>query len=70
MSMPLYSCASIIIEQVFAIPGLGRLLLGSITGRDLPVVQTIIMIIAVIVITVNFIAAISYKYIDPRIRFR
>ncbi|MBS7403128.1 MAG: ABC transporter permease [Oscillospiraceae bacterium] len=62
--------ASIIIEQVFAIPGLGRLLLGSITGRDLPVVQTIIMIIAVIVITVNFIADISYKYIDPRIRFR
>ncbi len=62
--------ASIIIEQVFAIPGLGRLLMGSITGRDLPVVQTIIMIISVIVITVNFIADISYKYIDPRMRFR
>lgn len=62
--------ASIIIEQVFAIPGIGRLLMGSITGRDLPVVQTIIMIIAIIVITVNFIADISYKYIDPRIRFR
>lgn len=62
--------ASIIIEQVFAIPGMGRLLMGSITGRDLPVVQTIIMIIAIIVITVNFIADISYKYIDPRIRFR
>lgn len=62
--------ASIIIEQVFAIPGLGRLLMGSITGRDLPVVQTIIMIISIIVITVNFIADISYKYIDPRMRFR
>lgn len=62
--------ASIIIEQVFAIPGLGRLLMGSITGRDLPVVQTIVMVIAIIVITVNFIADISYKYIDPRIRFR
>ncbi|MEG0035057.1 MAG: ABC transporter permease [Oscillospiraceae bacterium] len=61
---------SIIIEQVFAIPGMGRLLLSSITGRDLPVVQTIIMIIAIIVITVNYIADISYKYIDPRIRFR
>ncbi len=61
---------SIIIEQVFAIPGIGRLLLSSIIGRDLPVVQTIIMIIAIIVITVNYLADLSYKYIDPRIRFR
>lgn len=61
---------SIIIEQVFAIPGIGRLLMSSIIGRDLPVVQTIIMIISIAVITVNYIADISYKYIDPRIRFR
>jgi peptide/nickel transport system permease protein len=61
---------SIIIEQVFAIPGIGRLLLKSIIDRDLPVVQTIVMIIAVIVISVNYLADISYKYIDPRIRFR
>lgn len=61
---------SIIIEQVFAIPGIGRLLLSSIIGRDLPVVQTIIMIISIVVISVNYIADISYKYIDPRIRFR
>ena len=61
---------SIIIEQVFAIPGIGRLLLSSIIGRDLPVVQTIVMIIAFTVITINYAADISYKYIDPRIRFR
>lgn len=61
---------SIIIEQVFTIPGMGRLLLASILKRDFPVVQTIIMIIAVVVITVNYLADISYKYIDPRIRFR
>lgn len=61
---------SIIIEQVFAIPGMGRLLLSSIIGRDLPVVQTIVMIIAIAVITINYLADISYKYIDPRIRFR
>ena len=61
---------SIIIEQVFNIPGMGRLLMTSINGRDLPVVQTIIMVIALVVITVNYIADISYKYIDPRIRFR
>lgn len=61
---------SIIIEKVFAIPGMGRLLMSSITGRDYPAAQTIIMIIATIVITVNYLADISYKYIDPRIRFR
>lgn len=61
---------SIIIEQVFTIPGIGRLLMSCIIKRDFPVVQTIIMIIATVVITVNNIADISYKYIDPRIRFR
>jgi len=61
---------SIIIEQVFNIPGLGRLLVESITKRDVPVAQAITMIIAVTVITVNYLADVSYKYIDPRIRFR
>lgn len=61
---------SIIIEQVFAIPGIGRLMLRSIAQRDYAVVQTIVMIIALVVLTVNYIADISYKYIDPRIRFR
>lgn len=61
---------SIIIEQVFAIPGLGRGLLDAILKRDVPVAQTITMIIAAAVITVNYLADISYKYIDPRIRFR
>ena len=61
---------SIIIERVFAIHGMGSLLLSSINDRDLPVVQTIVMIIATVVITVNYLADISYKYIDPRIRFR
>ncbi len=61
---------SIIIEQVFVIPGMGRLLLDSILKRDIPVAQTITMIIAAVVITVNYLADISYKYIDPRIRFR
>lgn len=61
---------SIIIEQVFNIPGMGRLLVESITKRDVPVAQAITMIIAVTVITVNYLADVSYKYIDPRIRFR
>lgn len=59
---------SIIIEQVFSIPGIGRMLLLSIGNRDYPVVLAIIMIISAIVVVVNFLADIAYQYIDPRIR--
>ena len=61
---------SIIIEQVFAIPGMGRLLLLSISNRDYPVVQTIVVIIASLVVIVNFLADLSYQLIDPRIRIK
>lgn len=58
---------SIVIEQVFNIPGLGRILLTSINNRDYPVVQAIIVIIAVWVIGINFVVDMIYRIIDPRI---
>lgn len=59
---------SIIIEQVFGIPGMGRMLLSSIGNRDYPVVQAIVVIIASVVVIVNFIVDIVYQYTDPRIK--
>ena len=59
---------TIIIEQVFTIPGLGRLLLSSIGSRDFPVVQAIVVLMAVFVILVNFAADLINMAIDPRIR--
>ena len=59
---------SIIIEQVFNIPGLGRILLTSISGRDYPVVEAIIMLIAFLVVAVNFLVDVLYRVIDPRMR--
>ena len=59
---------SIIIEQIFVIPGIGRLLLVSISGRDFPVVQTVVMIIAFIVIIMNYLADLLCQVIDPRTR--
>lgn len=59
---------SIIIEQVFNIPGLGRILLTSISNRDYPVVEAIIMLIAFLVIVVNFLVDILYRVVDPRMR--
>ncbi len=58
---------SIIVEQVFNIPGLGRILLTSISNRDYPVVQAIIVCIAFLVIVVNFLVDLLYKAVDPRI---
>lgn len=59
---------SIIIEQVFTIPGIGRMLIMSIGSRDYPVVLAIIMMISALVLLVNFLADVAYQYVDPRIR--
>lgn len=61
---------SIIIEQVFAIPGISRLLLASISSRDFPVVQAIVVILAVWIVAINFLADLLYRLVDPRVRLR
>lgn len=59
---------SIVVEQVFNLPGVGRLLVSSIGYRDYPVVQAIIVYIASAVVIVNFIVDVIYRLADPRIR--
>lgn len=59
---------SLIIEQVFSIPGFGRLLITSISNRDYPVAQSIVVIIAIVVIVTNYLVDIVYTLLDPRIR--
>ena len=58
---------SIVIEQVFGIPGISRILLTSINNRDYPVVEAIIMGISVLVLVINLLVDIIYRIIDPRI---
>lgn len=58
---------SIVVEQVFGIPGIGRLLISSINSRDLPVVEILILYITFVVIFVYFLVDILYRVIDPRI---
>lgn len=59
---------SIVVEQVFNIPGLGRLLITSISNRDYPVVQAIVVYIASTVVLMNTLADIAYQRLDPRVR--
>jgi len=58
----------VITENVFAWPGVGRLLVDSVANRDLAVVQVAILLIAVSMVSVNLIVDISYGWLDPRIR--
>jgi peptide/nickel transport system permease protein len=60
---------AIIIESVFYLPGMGRLVILAISQRDLPVVQGIVLFIAAIIILVNFLVDILYGFLDPRIGY-
>ena len=59
---------TIIIEQVFYLPGLGRLILQAIAQRDLIVVKSLIVLLAASVVLVNFVVDLAYAWLDPRLR--
>ena len=59
---------SVIMEQVFSVAGMGRLLISSISSRDYPVVEAIIILLALIVVLANFAADLLCRVLDPRIR--
>jgi len=60
----------IIIENVFFLPGLGRLIFQSISARDLIVVESVVMLLVFAVVLVNFMVEIAYALVDPRLRHR
>jgi len=60
---------TLVIETVFAVPGMGQLLFTSITSRDYPVVQAIVVVSAILVIIVNLIVDLSYSFLDPRVTY-
>jgi ABC-type dipeptide/oligopeptide/nickel transport system permease component len=60
---------AVVVESVFAWPGIGRLLYEGIAFRDFPVVQTTVLLGGVMIVVVNLIVDILYAYIDPRIRY-
>jgi peptide/nickel transport system permease protein len=60
---------AVVIETVFNIPGMGRLLVQSVTRRDIPVVQGAVMTVAAIEVLVMLLVDLLYVYVDPRIRY-
>jgi len=60
---------SIVLESVFYLPGLGRLAIGAISARDLPVVQGVVLFVASVIVTINVAVDLLYGVLDPRIRY-
>jgi len=58
----------VIVERVFSLPGAGALLVDSISARDYPVVQSMTLIFAILVISVNLMTDLIYTFLDPRVR--
>lgn len=70
VSMAEIMTGTIVVEQVFTVPGIGRLLISSISNRDFPVVQAIVVIMAAWIVLVNFLADVLNQLVDPRIRLQ
>jgi peptide/nickel transport system permease protein len=69
LGIPAIFGGAIVTEQIFAVNGIGQLLITSIQSNDVPVTQTCLMIFAVLVVVFNLIADIAYGLLDPRIRY-
>lgn len=59
---------AVVVEQVFALPGLGQLLITSVLQRDIPVIQGVVLLTAVIVVLVSLLVDLSYSYLNPKVR--
>src|SRR5262249_54759385 len=70
LQMPLYIGGSVIIEAIFRLPGVGLFFFEALSKLDYPVVQSVNLIIAAIVVGLNLVIDLSYAFLDPRIRYR
>jgi peptide/nickel transport system permease protein len=61
---------TVVVETIFALPGMGRLTVEAILFRDYPVVQTNVMLVAATLVTLNLLVDLTYAWLDPRIRYR
>ena len=70
LQLPILVGGSVIIENIFNLPGLGRLFLDALNGRDYPVVSGVNLVFAVAVLGSNLMIDLIYRYLDPRVRYQ
>jgi peptide/nickel transport system permease protein len=69
LQIPLLFSGTVIIEEVFAWPGMGRMLVGAVAQRDYPVVQSTVLVYSIIVLASNLAVDLTYSYLDPRVSY-
>jgi peptide/nickel transport system permease protein len=70
MQLPVLIGGSVILEQIFVLPGIGRMMLDAIGQRDYPVISGINVVMATAILAVNLLVDLTYAWLDPRIRYR
>jgi peptide/nickel transport system permease protein len=70
MMLPILIGGSVIMEQIFSLPGIGRWTIEAIGQRDYPVISGINLVIATVILAANLMVDLTYSWIDPRIRYR
>lgn len=60
---------AVVVETVFAWPGLGLLIVSAVTNRDLPLIEALVFVVAVMIIVTNLLVDLTYSYLDPKVRF-
>ena len=70
MQLPLLIGGSVILEEIFVLPGIGRIFLAALDGRDYPVVSAVNLLLATVVLLSTLLIDMLYPYLDPRIRYR
>jgi peptide/nickel transport system permease protein len=70
LQIPVLVAGTIVIEQIFALPGMGRLFIEALNTRDYPIIQGINLIIAVLVLLLNLLVDLAYAWLDPRVSYK
>jgi peptide/nickel transport system permease protein len=70
LQMPVLIGGAVIIEQIFSLPGVGRLMLDAISARDYPIISGVMVTLAGFVLFLNLAVDLTYSFLDPRIRYQ
>jgi peptide/nickel transport system permease protein len=69
LQIPILIAGSVILENIFLLPGIGRYLVDSATRSDYPILQGLTLIIATVIVVSNLLVDLSYAFLDPRVRY-
>ena len=68
--VPILIGGTVVLEQIFVLPGMGLLLFESVTQRDYPIITGVMLVMGVFVLLVNLLVDLSYGYLDPKVRYK